>query len=108
FLGYAMLLLLAAALIYVRTWRLESIDALAGLVCCLLLQALLCLTMWNAFYSLLWGFSGGLMHDLYTHEELRHVERLVHAYAGDGGLDRIMARRLPNLAAGGTLELRQQ
>ena len=47
---------------------------------CLLLQMLMCLTMWNSFYSLLWGFSGGLMHDLYNDEELRHVDRLVRSY----------------------------
>src|SRR6185295_6751899 len=85
FLGYAMVLLVAAAYVYVRFWPLESMTAEAGLVCCLLLQALVCLTMWNAFYSLLWGFSGGLMHDLYNEEDLRHVERLVRSYAGADG-----------------------
>ena len=108
FLAYATILLIAAAFVYVRIWPLESIGAMAGLVCCLLLQALICLTMWNAFYSLLWGFSGGLMHDLYNQNELRHVERLVRSYEGAEGLDRILARRLPNLAAGGYIELRQQ
>jgi hypothetical protein len=108
FLAYGMVLLTAAAFIYVRVWPLESADAWTGLVCCLLLQALTCLTMWNSFYSLLWGFSGGLMHDLYNHQELRHVERLVRSYAGVDGLDRILARRLPNLAAGGYIELRDR
>ena len=108
FLGYAALLVIAAAYIYVRIWPLESMEAMAGLVCCVLLQALICLTMWNSFYSLLWGFSGGLMHDLYNEEELRHVERLVRSYEGVDGLDRILARRLPNLAAGGYIELREQ
>ena len=107
FLGYAAVLLLAAAYVYVRVWPLESMEDLAGLVCCLLLQALICLTMWNSFYSLLWGFSGGLMHDLYNDEELRQVERLVRSYEGVGGLDRILARRLPNLATGGYIELRE-
>jgi hypothetical protein len=53
------------------------------------------------------------MHDLFTDASLRHRERLIRSYEGDGGLDRIMARRLPNLVAGGwirtagdTLELR--
>jgi hypothetical protein len=73
---------------------------------CLLLQALICLTLWNAFYSLLWGFSGGLMHDLYNETDLRHVDRLVGSYEGDAGVDRILARRLPNLAAGGYIDLR--
>jgi hypothetical protein len=108
FLGYAAALLLAAAYVYVRFWPLESMDAAAGLAACLLLQALICLTMWNSFYSLLWGFSGGLMHDLHNHEELRHVDRLVGSYLGVDGLDRILARRLPNLAAGGYIELREQ
>jgi hypothetical protein len=108
FLGYAAALLLAAAYVYVRIWPVDSINAAAGLTACLLLQALICLTMWNSFYSLLWGFSGGLMYDLYNDEELRHVDRLVRSYRGAGGLDRILARRLPNLAAGGYIELQGQ
>ena len=108
FLGYAAALLVATAFVYVQIWPLESIDAAAGLAACLLLQALICLTMWNSFYSLLWGFSGGLMHDLYNDEELRDVDRLVRSYLGVGGLDRILARRLPNLAAGGYIELQEQ
>jgi hypothetical protein len=108
FLGYATVLLVAAAYVYVRIWPLASMEAEAGLVCCLLLQALICLTMWNAFYSLLWGFSGGLMHDLYNDEDLRHVERLVRSYVGADGLDRILARRLPNLATGGYIEVQEQ
>ena len=106
FLVYAMLLQLAAAYVYVQIWPLDSLEASAGFVSCLLLQALMCLTMWNAFYSLLWGFSGGLMHDLYNRADLRHVDRLVRLYEGDAGLDRILARRLPNLAAGGYIDLR--
>jgi hypothetical protein len=108
FLGYATALLVAAAYVYLRIWPLESMTALAGLACCLLLQALICLTMWNSFYSLLWGFSGGLMHDLYNDEELRNMDRLVRSYQGVGGFDRILARRLPNLVAGGYIELREQ
>ena len=108
FLGYAAALIVAAAYINVRLWPLASMEATAGLVSGLLLQALICLTMWNSFYSLLWGFSGGLMHDLYNDEELRDVERLVHSYEGVNGLDRILARRLPNLAAGGYIELHDQ
>jgi hypothetical protein len=112
FLGYALLLLVVAAYVYTRFWPLETLDDRAGLLSCLLLQMLMCLTMWNAFYSLLWGFSGGLMHDLYNEETLRHVDRLVGSYetashpGGAAPLDRILARRLPNLEAGGYLELR--
>ena len=106
FLGYAALLLLAAAYVYVRLWPLNSLDDGAGLLACLLVQALVCVTMWNAFYSLLWGFSGGLMHDLYNEEALRHVDRLVASYERGTGLDRILSRRLPNLEAGGYIEVR--
>ena len=109
FLGFALLLLVAAACVYVRLWPSNSLDDGAGLLACLLLQTLMCLTMWNAFYSLLWGFSGGLMHDLYNDEDLRHVDRLVGSYerdAGNTGLDRILSRRLPNLEAGGYIEVR--
>jgi hypothetical protein len=107
FLVYAALLLITAAYAYVRIWPLETMDDEVGLISCLLLQGLMCLTMWNSFYSLLWGFSGGLMHDLYNDPGLRHVDRLIASYeAGDKGLDRILGRRLPNLTAGGYLDLR--
>ncbi len=106
FLAYATLLLLVTGAIDVRLWPLESLDAAAGFLGGLLLQALLCLTMWNAFYSLLWGFSGGLMHDLYNEPQLRRVDRLVRSYEGDADFDRILARRLPNLASGGYVEIR--
>jgi hypothetical protein len=65
----------------------------------------MCLTIWNTFYSLLWGFSGGLMHDLYNHEQVRDVGRLVGSYRGEGTIDRILGRRLPNLETGGYVEL---
>ena len=117
FLGYAALLLVVAAYAYIRLWPLNSLDDGAGLLGCLLLQTLICLTMWNAFYSLLWGFSGGLMHDLYKEENLRHVDRLIGSYErgpqrGDAergpGLNRILSRRLPNLEAGGYIEVRDE
>ena len=53
FLVYALSLLLLTALVYVRLWRLDALEASVGLVGCLLLQALMCLTLWNSFYSLL-------------------------------------------------------
>jgi hypothetical protein len=121
FLAYAAALLVVAAYVYVRLWPLTSIDDGAGLLACLLLQTLMCLTIWNSFYSLLWGFSGGLMHDLYNDENLRHIDRLVASYergpqrgsrAGDpeslAGLDRILSRRLPNLEAGGYIDVRDE
>src|SRR5712691_5688454 len=94
FLGYAALLLVMATFVYVRLLPLRSLDDGVGLLACLLLQALLCVTMWNSFYSLLWGFSGGLMHDLYNERDLRHVDRLLRSYERDTGLDRILSRRL--------------
>ena len=106
FLGYAGLLLVAAPFVYVRFWPLESLDDYLSLLSCLLLQTLMCLTMWNSFYSLLWGFSGGLMHDLYNEADLRQVDRLVGSYKGESGLDRILSRRLPNLEAGGYIDAR--
>ena len=112
FLGYAALLLLVGAYVYVRLWPLNSLDDGAGLLACLLVQTLMCLTMWNSFYSLLWGFSGGLMHDLYNDGNLRHVDRLVGSYERGpqrgAGLDRILSRRLPNLEAGGYIEVRDE
>jgi len=113
FLAYALLLLGATTYAYVQLWPLATLDDRVGLLSCLLIQLLVCLTMWNAFYSLLWGFSGGLMHDLHNEERLRHVDRLIASYqqapgapGAGAGLDRILSRRLPNLEAGGYLELR--
>jgi hypothetical protein len=108
FLGYAALLLVVTAYVYVRLWPLISLDDGVGLLACLLLQTLMCLTIWNSFYSLLWGFSGGLMHDLYNEESLRHVDRLVGSYEREAGLDRILSRRLPNLETGGYIEMRDE
>jgi hypothetical protein len=108
FLGFAVLLLVVAACVYVRLWPLNSLDDGAGLLACLFLQTLMCLTMWNAFYSLLWGFSGGLMHDLYNDEDLRDVDRLVGSYESETGPDRILSRRLPNLEAGGYIDVRNE
>lgn len=106
FLAYALLLLLASAYVYARLWPLETMDAGVGLLSVLLLQLLMCLTMWNSFYSLLWGFSGGLMHDLYNEERLRRLDSLVASYERGTGLDRILSRRLPNLESGGYLAQR--
>jgi hypothetical protein len=106
FLAYALLLLAAAAGIYAGRWPLRSIEDALGLASCLLLQLLACLTLWNAFYSLLWGFSGSLMYDLFNDTALRTEQRLIRSYEGEDGVDRIMARRLPNLARGGWISLR--
>jgi len=108
FLGYALLLLVATAVVYRALWPLETLEDVLGLLSGLLLQLLACLTMWNAFYSLLWGFSGSLMYDLFNDESLRDRERLIKSYAGDGVVDRILARRLPSLVRGGWIERRDQ
>jgi hypothetical protein len=108
FFVYAVLLQVASAGAYLRFWPLETMDDAVGLASVVLLQMLMCLTIWNAFYSLLWGFSGGLMHDLYNDERLHHVDRLVASYERDSGLDRILSRRLPNLEAGGYVEVRDR
>jgi hypothetical protein len=105
FLAYAVVLLAVAAYAYIALWPLQTMADGVGLMACLFLQLLVCLTMWNTFYSLLWGFSGGLMHDLYNEEPLRQVDRLVRSYERETGLDRILSRRLPNLEAGGYIEM---
>jgi hypothetical protein len=104
FLGYALLLLVAAALASRALWPIARIEDALGLACQLLLQLLACLTMWNAFYSVLWGFSGSLMCDLSSQPALRHRERLIRSYEGGTELDRILDRRLPNLVRGGWLD----
>jgi hypothetical protein len=105
FLLYALLLVVTTSATYVWLWPLVRTDDVIGLICCVLLQTLVCLTMWNAFYSLLWGFSGSMMYDIYTNERLRNREQLVRSYQGDAGLDRIFARRLPNLVRGGWIQM---
>ena len=104
FLIYALLLLVGAGLVYDAIWPITTSEDALGFASCLLLQTLACLTMWNAFYSLLWGFSGSLMYDLFNDVTLRDRERLIRSYEGDAGLDRILARRLPNLVRGGWVE----
>lgn len=104
FLAYAVLILLAEAFLYRSLWPVARIEDALGLACDLFLQLLACLTMWNAFYSVLWGFSGSLIYDLFTEPTLRNRERLIRSYEGDGELDRIMARRLPNLIRGGWVD----
>jgi hypothetical protein len=108
FLAYALLLLAGTAVANLTLWPLETIDDALGLLSALLLQLLACLTMWNAFYSLLWGFSGSMMFDLFNDPSLLNRERLIGSYVGDGPVDRILARRLPNLVRGGWLESRDQ
>ena len=108
FLAFALLLLVAAGLVYVSLWPIERLEEALGFVSGLLVQLLACLTIWNAFYSVLWGFSGSLMYDLFNDESLRDRERLIRSYAGDGPVDRILARRLPNLVSGGWVDSRGQ
>jgi len=108
FLAYALLLLAGTAVAYLTIWPLESIDDALGLVSALLVQLLACLTMWNAFYSLLWGFSGSMMFDLFNDSSLLDRERLIASYVGDGPVDRILARRLPNLERGGWVAIDSQ
>jgi hypothetical protein len=106
FLIFALVLLVAAAVTYEAVWPIVRLEDAIGLAACLLLQTIVCLTMWNTFYSLLWGFSGSLMYDLFNEASLRQQERLIRSYEGDGALDRILARRLPNLVRGGWVSLR--
>lgn len=106
FLIYAAALAVGTALAYRVFWPIDRVEDALGLVCSLLAQILACLTMWNTFYSVLWGFSGSLMHDMFTDAALCHRERLIRSYEGDGPLDRILSRRLPNLERGGWVDIR--
>lgn len=106
FLLYAVLLAAALVVVYTHFWPLVRLDDAIGLVGCVLAQFLICLTLWNAFYSLLWGFSGSLMCDLHTTPALRDRDALIRSYEGDGPVDRIMARRLPNMVKGGWIAFR--
>ena len=117
FLAYALLLLAAAAYVYVVTWPLESLDDGVGLLACLLLQLL---TVPDDVEFVLQPAVGVL-----GRAHARPVQRrgppprgspgpLVRAGSQRGsraggpepetGLDRILARRLPGLEAGGYIE----
>lgn len=71
---------------------------------------LVCFTMWNTFYSVLWGFSGGLLADFVSQNELRSVERIVAHYRGPmdpndvKAMDRMLKRRVPGLLGGQYVE----
>jgi hypothetical protein len=104
FLAYALVAMIADAVLYQSLWPIGRTEEALGLACDLCLQLLACLTLWNAFYSVLWGFSGSLIYDLFNEPALRDRERLVRSYEGEGEVDRIMARRLPNLIRGGFVD----
>jgi hypothetical protein len=108
FLAYAALLLVVSGVVSEIVWPVTVLDDAIALAACLVLQLLACLTMWNAFYSVLWGFSGSLMHDLFNEPTLRDRERLIRSYEGDGEVDRILARRLPSLVRGGWIDWRDR
>lgn len=101
FLLYGLALLVVSMWIFSVRWPVLTPDDAFAVAACLVLQAVAFLTMWNAFYSLLWGFSGTLMYELHTDPSLRDRERIIRSYEGDGDVDRMMARRLPNLVRGG-------
>jgi hypothetical protein len=101
FLLYGVALLGVSAWVFASWMPAGSLDDAIAIGACLVLQVVAFLTMWNAFYSLLWGFSGTLMYELHTDPALRDRERIIRAYEGDGDVDRMMARRLPNLVKGG-------
>jgi hypothetical protein len=103
FLLYALLLLAASAATLWFVWPVDSLGDAIAIAACLVLQLVACLTMWNTFYSVLWGFSGTLMYELYTEPGLRDRDRIIRSYQRPDGIDRMMARRLPNLVAGGWL-----
>lgn len=104
FLVYGALSVVAVGAAYLRFWPIARPDDVLGLLACVLFQTLICLTVWNVFYSVLWGFSGGLCHDLLTDARVRQLDRLVSSYDREDGLDRILARRVPNLVAGAYLD----
>ena len=104
FLAYAALLLALATWLYAKIWGFVTVNDGAGLLSSVLLQVLICKTMLNSFYILLLGFSGVLIYDLLKDPSTRHVSSLIRLYDSDSGLDRILARRLPNLTASGYIE----
>ena len=106
FLVYLLLIAAAETVIYPRLWPIATLEDALGLAGGVLVQMIACFTMWNSFYSLLWGFSGGLMYDLVNDASLCDRDRLVRSYEGDGEVDRMMARRLPGMTGGGWLTRR--
>ena len=76
FLGYALLLLIATTVAYRALWRIARIErrARAGVRSAAAVSRLP--DDVERVYSVLWGFSGSLMHDLFNEPPLRDRERL--------------------------------
>jgi hypothetical protein len=108
FFAYASVLLVVSGALLASVWPLDSPDDAIAAAACVTLQLLACLTIWNLFYSVLWGFSGTMLYELLTSAELRNRDRLVRSYAGDGRIHRMLARRLPNLARGGWISIEER
>ncbi len=78
----------------------------------LIFYTVCCFTMWNSFYSILWGFSGGLLADFCANQDLCHVDSISQSYSKTKNLtdapqemDRMLNRRIPGLIGGGYLKL---
>lgn len=71
---------------------------------------LCCLTTWNVFYSILWGFSGGIISDLYENKDIRTMEKVISLYDPNDGsnMNRMMKRRVPNLTEGGYITFHEE
>lgn len=68
-----------------------------------ILFILMGLTMWNSFYSILWGFSGGILADIKSNPGLNNSESIISSYMGQDNsqdplaMDRMLKRRIPGL-----------
>lgn len=80
----------------------------AAWFCGFALYILACFTMWNSFYSILWGFSGGLLADFCADPALCKTDSIIHSYQGTShvsadSMDRMLKRRIPSLEKDGIL-----
>lgn len=116
FLLFILLFGFLASILNLKMFPPQSNTDYLNFTCALLAFLTSALTVWNTFYSVLWGFSGGLLAELTERVELRDVNKLIDSYENGQSkqetsemtlkidsntkIDRMLRRRLPNLIEG--------
>lgn len=113
--NYFLALLVLYGLVYLKVTAFSFSEAsdlqITAWFSALIFYVLSCFTFWNSFYSVLWGFSGGMLADFCSDSKLLKVDEIVHFYEGAAGqsddqMNRMLLRRLPSLETGGYIEKR--
>lgn len=110
FLLYIILLSIAYSLLNFSHDLMDDDWKAAAFMCGLISFIVAGFTHWNSFYSILWGFTGGIVADLYEKPNLRKTEFIVYEYVGgeldkSKDMDRMLKRRVPGLIEGNYLNV---